>query len=83
MVLSDGVKERLGVVVDIVQTTFHWGFVPMVLYLGNYSIHVQKAAALSIDFVLTFIFLCFIHIGFSKGAEPGMPPLSLLSLLWQ
>lgn len=45
MVLSDGVKERLGVVVDIVQTTFHWGFVPMVLYLGNYSIHVQKAAA--------------------------------------
>lgn len=37
MVLSEGVKERLGVVVDIVQTTFHWGFVPMVLYLGKYA----------------------------------------------
>ncbi|XP_030387541.1 mitochondrial import receptor subunit TOM7 homolog [Scaptodrosophila lebanonensis] len=54
MVLSDGVKERLGVVVSAVQTVFHWGFVPMVLYLG-----------------------------FSKGAEPGMPPLTILSLLWQ
>ncbi|EDV35943.1 hypothetical protein KR018_009898 [Drosophila ironensis] len=54
MELSEGVKERLGVVVDAVQTTFHWGFVPLVLYLG-----------------------------FAKGAEPGMPPLSILSLLWQ
>ncbi|KAH8401786.1 hypothetical protein KR009_007843 [Drosophila setifemur] len=54
MELSEGVKERLGVVVDAVQTTFHWGFVPLVLYLG-----------------------------FAKGAEPGMPALSILSLLWQ
>ncbi|SPP73923.1 mitochondrial import receptor subunit TOM7 homolog [Drosophila guanche] len=54
MELSEGVKDRLGAVVGVVQTTFHWGFVPMVLYLG-----------------------------FTKGAEPGMPPLSILSLLWQ
>ncbi|XP_016989692.1 mitochondrial import receptor subunit TOM7 homolog [Drosophila gunungcola] len=54
MELSEGVKERLGVVVDAVQTGFHWGFVPLVLYLG-----------------------------FMKGAEPGMPPLNVFSLLWQ
>ncbi|KAH8258468.1 mitochondrial import receptor subunit TOM7 homolog [Drosophila kikkawai] len=54
MELSEGVKERLGVVVGALQTTFHWGFVPFVLYLG-----------------------------FRKGAEPGMPPLTILSLLWQ
>lgn len=35
MELSEGVKERLGVVVGAVQTTFHWGFVPLVLYLGK------------------------------------------------
>ncbi|KAI8127598.1 mitochondrial import receptor subunit TOM7 homolog [Lucilia cuprina] len=54
MTLSPGVKERLEVVYEIAKTTFHWGFVPMVLYLG-----------------------------FKKGAEPGMPPLTLMSLLWQ
>ncbi|KAK2148560.1 hypothetical protein LSH36_491g01016 [Paralvinella palmiformis] len=24
-----------------------------------------------------------LYLGFRKGQEPGMPPLSLLSLLWQ
>jgi len=24
-----------------------------------------------------------LYLGFKKGAEPGMPPLSVLSLLWQ
>jgi len=36
MELSEGVKERLGVVVGAVQTGFHWGFVPLVLYLGEF-----------------------------------------------
>ncbi|XP_055851507.1 mitochondrial import receptor subunit TOM7 homolog [Episyrphus balteatus] len=54
MGLSPGAKERLESVFDVTKTVFHWGFIPMVLYLG-----------------------------FRKGAEPGMPPLSILSLLWQ
>ncbi|XP_055644679.1 mitochondrial import receptor subunit TOM7 homolog [Toxorhynchites rutilus septentrionalis] len=54
MNLSPGAKERLGVVFEVVKTTFHWGFVPAVLYLG-----------------------------FRKGSEAGMPPLSVMSLLWQ
>lgn len=33
--MSPGVKERLEVVYDIVKTTFHWGFIPVVLYLGK------------------------------------------------
>lgn len=35
MTMSPGVKERLEVVYEIAKTTFHWGFVPMVLYLGK------------------------------------------------
>lgn len=35
MKLSEGVKDRLGFVVGVVQTGFHWGFVPLVLYLGK------------------------------------------------
>lgn len=37
MALSPGVKERLEVVYDVAKTTFHWGFIPMVIYLGNGS----------------------------------------------
>ena len=35
MAMSPGVKERLEVVYDIAKTTFHWGFIPVVLYLGK------------------------------------------------
>lgn len=35
MQLSPDAKERLGAVFDIVKTTFHWGFIPAVLYLGS------------------------------------------------
>ncbi|XP_058126324.1 mitochondrial import receptor subunit TOM7 homolog [Anopheles ziemanni] len=53
MALSSDVKERLGVVFEVVKTSFHWGFIPTLLYLG-----------------------------FRKGSEPGMPPLSIANLLW-
>lgn len=35
MGLSPDAKERLGVVFGVVKTTFHWGFIPTVLYLGK------------------------------------------------
>ncbi|EDS42325.1 outer mitochondrial translocase subunit [Culex quinquefasciatus] len=54
MAMSPEVKERLEVVFEVVKTTFHWSFIPAVLYLG-----------------------------FRKGSEAGMPPLSVMSLLWQ
>ena len=51
--LSQGSLERLNTLVDMAKTTFHWGFVPAILYLG-----------------------------FAKGAEPGMPELTLAHLFW-
>jgi len=51
--ISDGAKDRIGTVVTVCKTAFHWGFMPTVIYLG-----------------------------FQKGAEPGMPELSIASLLW-
>lgn len=36
MALSPDAKERLGVVFEVVKTAFHWGFIPTVLYLGNF-----------------------------------------------
>ncbi|XP_037946137.1 mitochondrial import receptor subunit TOM7 homolog [Teleopsis dalmanni] len=54
MGLSNDAKDRLEFIFNIIKTTFHYGFMPFVLYLG-----------------------------FRKGPEPGMPPLTLLSLLWQ
>lgn len=89
MELSEGVKERLGVVVDAVQTTFHWGFVPLVLYLGKFHFfgflpHTRcERRSTCILLLLSLINLYFRYSGFAKGAEPGMPPLSILSLLWQ
>lgn len=37
MALSPDAKERLGVVFEVVKTTFHWAFIPAVLYLGNFK----------------------------------------------
>jgi len=31
---KNGVKERLVIVVGIAKKALHWGFMPMVLYLG-------------------------------------------------
>ncbi|XP_019877928.1 mitochondrial import receptor subunit TOM7 homolog [Aethina tumida] len=53
MVLSEGVKQRLSVVIELGKTVFHYGFIPTVVYLG-----------------------------FQKGADPGMPEITLSSLLW-
>jgi hypothetical protein len=36
MVLSEDVKERLGQVFEAGRIIFHYGFIPTVLYLGNY-----------------------------------------------
>jgi import receptor subunit TOM7 len=48
-----GNLEKLNKVVDLLKTGFHWGYLPVVLYLG-----------------------------FRRGAEPGMPDLSIASLFW-
>ncbi|XP_064214245.1 translocase of outer mitochondrial membrane 7 homolog isoform X1 [Tribolium castaneum] len=53
MVLSDGAKQRLSLVIELTKTVFHYSFIPTVLYLG-----------------------------FRKGADPGMPEISLANLLW-
>lgn len=37
MALSEQSKERLGMVFEVVKTAFHWGFMPAVLYLGNFD----------------------------------------------
>ena len=51
--LSQGTLKRFNTVVSLFKATYHWGILPMVLYLG-----------------------------FSYGAEEGMPELTLASLLW-
>lgn len=32
--LSEGVKNRLSIVIEATKTVFHYGFIPTVLYLG-------------------------------------------------
>ncbi|KAH8303329.1 hypothetical protein KR059_007615 [Drosophila kikkawai] len=54
MELSEETKERLRGVINAMETTVHWGFIPLILILG-----------------------------FKRGADPAMPPLTILSLLWQ
>ncbi|ERL88509.1 hypothetical protein D910_05895 [Dendroctonus ponderosae] len=34
MALSDGAKERLSLVIELVKTVFHYGYIPAVVYLG-------------------------------------------------
>ncbi|XP_060532898.1 mitochondrial import receptor subunit TOM7 homolog [Cylas formicarius] len=53
MALSEDVKQRLSIVIELGKTVFHYGFIPTVLYLG-----------------------------FTKGADPGMPEITLANLLW-
>ncbi|RZC34780.1 Tom7 domain containing protein [Asbolus verrucosus] len=48
MVISDGAKHRLALVIELTKTVFHYSFIPTVLYLG-----------------------------FRKGADPGMPEITL------
>lgn len=35
-ILPDGALERLGAVVEISKTVFHYAFIPTVLYMGLY-----------------------------------------------
>lgn len=68
MGLSEGVKQRLSIVIDLGKTIFHYGFIPTVLYLGNFN-------RFCILYNYLIIFLLF--LGFTKGADPGMPEISL------
>lgn len=36
MVLSEGAKQRLSMVIELTKTVFHYGYVPAIIYLGNY-----------------------------------------------
>jgi import receptor subunit TOM7 len=74
MALSEQSKERIGTVFEVAKTIFHWGFIPTVLYLGKIAI--IKKVFLNVHSQISII-------GFSKGSEPNMPPLSIASLLWQ
>lgn len=38
--MSEGAKQRLSIVIDLAKTVFHYGFIPTVLYLGNYIIKI-------------------------------------------
>lgn len=51
--LKPETKQRVMNVVNVAKLTVHFGFIPLILYLG-----------------------------FKKGNDPGMPELSLASLLW-
>ena len=33
-ILSEGAKARVGTLINVAKTAFHWGFMPTVLYLG-------------------------------------------------
>lgn len=83
--LSPGVKERIGVVFEVVKTSFHWGFIPTLLYLGkNTSLHNNLFCGVFLRMRLLMKWAnggCFVS-GFRKGSEPGMPPLQLANLLW-
>lgn len=65
--MNPEMQERIRVVFECVKTVFHWGFIPGVLYLGNYFENPLSMCNL----------LNYLVSGFSKGAEPGMPPLSI------
>ena len=51
--ISQAKLQRFNTVLSLFKTGFHWGMLPLILYLG-----------------------------FNHGAEPGMPELTLASLLW-
>ena len=38
--LSQDTKHRLGVIINAGKTIFHWGFMPAVIYLGNFEVRV-------------------------------------------
>ena len=36
--MSAANKDRMQTFINITKTTFHWGFIPLVIYLGEISI---------------------------------------------
>jgi mitochondrial import receptor subunit TOM7 len=71
--MQPGTKQRLTKMTSLARTAFHWGFIPTVLYLGTVRLIVNGIEVMS-------YFFCS---GFKKGADPGMAPLTIFSLLWQ
>ncbi|XP_017767141.1 PREDICTED: mitochondrial import receptor subunit TOM7 homolog [Eufriesea mexicana] len=52
--MNPNMKQKIAIVLDVSKTIFHWGFIPLIYF-----------------------------IGFRKGADPGMPQLSVVNLLWK
>ncbi|VDI79801.1 Hypothetical predicted protein [Mytilus galloprovincialis] len=65
--MSPEAKKRLSSVLKLVRVTFQYGFIPTVLYMGNLGFRNKKTKS---------------SIGFKRGADEGMPPLELASILW-
>jgi mitochondrial import receptor subunit TOM7 len=70
--MQPGTKQRLTKMTSLARTAFHWGFIPTVLYLGTLCLIVNRIVVMS-----------YFFSGFKKGADPGMAPLTIFSLLWQ
>lgn len=33
--MKEGIQHRLNIILNIARFTFHWGFIPTILYLGK------------------------------------------------
>lgn len=69
MVLSEGAKQRLSIVINLTKTAFHYGFLPAVLYLGTIYKKMNNTT-------FNRHTICYI-LGFKKGADPGMPEITV------
>lgn len=85
MVLTDGVKQRLSIVIELGKTVFHYGFIPTVLYLGKTSVFTQAyffklflncTMCRTLKYSISGSQVCVVS-GFKKGADPGMPELAI------
>ena len=65
-ILSEGAKARVGTLINVAKTAFHWGFMPTVLYLGF-----QKGS-----YLLIYLFL------FLKLKNYPVQALNLECLSW-
>lgn len=78
MGLSPDAKERFAVVFEVAKTAVHWGFIPTVLYLGEYFAVSTTPHNLNAGYRFFIWPVSVYYPGFQKGAEIGQPPLSLL-----
>ena len=78
-------KKRIQKVLKVSKTVFHWGFIPLIIYLGRYSSHVfdfyaelAKFEPQILNFLSLFLKLHHCFVGLKQGGEPGMPEPTLL-----